>query len=287
MEKDIFKDQRLLMRFVRQVCLLPDTPALIQFVAGDEDYLLVCSRVVNAPAGGAPVLEPLIEIGRKHGLDFQVLKEKLTPVALALGLAVSSENESDYYEMLGVPLDADAADIKKAFRKRVHKVHPDTSCETTDSGQEFIHLKAAYQALSDPVLRQQYDETLQHVSLWKEKAEPVQGLSESISLNPLNGQNTIQKPPGRSKIFYQLGILFVLLILAVFIFDFLYRQNSIFDGGPNVRQEQFTEPKTVKKSMLKAEGSKLKADKDERSMLNAQSDPQIGLGHRLTQINTD
>ena len=247
---EIFKDQRLLTRFVRQLCLLPDTPALIQFVAGDEDYLLLCRRIVNAADGDALVLQELTDICRKHILDFQVLKEKLTPVALALGLAVSSENESDYYEMLGVPLDADAADIKKAFRKRVRKVHPDTSGEMTDSGQEFIHLKAAYQTLSDPVLRQQYDETLQHVSLWKEKAGPIQGLSGPVSLNPLNAQNTIQKWPGRTKIFYQLGVLFLLLILAVFIFDFLYRQNSIFDGDPTVKQEQVTEPPTEKKDSL-------------------------------------
>jgi hypothetical protein len=71
------------------------------------------------------------------------------------------------------------------------------------------------------------------------------------------------------------------MILAVFIFDFLYRQNSIFDGDPTVEQKQATEPKSVKEgipknsnikpqprntkirftkeSRLKAEGSKLKA----------------------------
>lgn len=246
MEKDLLKDQRLLTRFVRQLCLLPDTPALIQFVAGDEDYLLLCSRIVNASAGDARMLQPLEKICRTHSLDIHILKEKLIPVALALGLAVSSENQNDYYELLGVAWDADAGDIKKAFRKRVRKVHPDTSGEMADGGQEFIHLKAAYQTLSDPVLRQQYDETLQHVSLWKEKADSIQGLSESVSLNPLNAQNTNQKQPGRSKIFYQLGILFLLMILAVFILDFLYRQNSIFDGDPTVKQKQITEPKTVK-----------------------------------------
>jgi curved DNA-binding protein CbpA len=264
--EEIFKDQRLLTRFVRQLCLLPDTPALIQFVAGDEDYLLVCSRVVNATAGDAMVLKELTEIGRRHGLDFQVLKEKLTPVALALGLAVSSENQNDYYELLGLPWDADVADIKKAFRKRVRKVHPDTSGEMTDSGREFIHLKAAYQILSDPVLRAQYDETLQHVSLWKEKADHINKLPDlnpqdqspqsgiqrggfgfRSLLKPLIAQNTNQEEPGRTKIFYQLGILFLLMVLAVFILDFLYRQNSIFDGDPTVKQEQVTEPQTVKK----------------------------------------
>jgi curved DNA-binding protein CbpA len=248
---------------------LPDTPTLIQFVAGDEDYLLLCSRVVNASAGDARVLQELTEICRKHGLDFQVLKEKLTPVALALGLAVSSENQSDYYELLGVPWDADAADIKKAFRKRVRKVHPDTCSEMCDSGQEFIHLKAAYQILGDSVLRQQYDETLQHVNLWKEKGDPIRRLHGLRGLDPFNAQNTDQKRPGRTKIFYQLAVLFLLMILAVFIFDFLYRQSSIFDGDPTVKQEQATEPKSVK------EGSPKNS--------NIKPQPQITI-HRLNNI---
>ena len=137
--EDIFKDQRLLTRFVRQVCLLPDTPALIQFVAGGEDYLLLCSRIVNAPAGDEQVFQHLGKICRTHGLDIQILKEKLTPVALALGLAVSSENESDYYEMLGVPLDADAADIKTAFRKGCARCIPTPAVKwPTAAGNLFI-----------------------------------------------------------------------------------------------------------------------------------------------------
>jgi DnaJ-domain-containing protein 1 len=248
MEKDLFKDQRLLTHFVRKLCLLPDTPALIRFVAGDEDYLLLCSRIVNASADDALVFQPLEKICRAHSLDIHILKEKLTPVALALGLTVSSENQNDYYEMLGVPLDADADDIKTAFRKRVREVHPDTGGEMADSGREFIHLKAAYQILSDPALRAQYDETLQHVSLWKEKADSI---PNTHGLNPLTAPNADLKQPGRSKIFYQLGILFLLMILAVFIFDFLYRQNSIFDGDPTVKQERVTVPPTEKESSPK------------------------------------
>ena len=246
MGKDILKDQRLLTCFIRQLSSLPDTPALIQFVAGEEDYLLLCSRIVNASAGDTRKLQPLTEICRKNGLDFQVLKEKLTPVALALGLAVSSENQSDHYELLGVPLDANVADIKKAFRKRVRKVHPDTSGEMTDSGRKFIHLKAAYQILSDPALRQQYDETLQHMSFWKEKTDFINRSHKFCRLNPLIARNTNKKRHAHTKIFYQLGVLFLLMILAVFILDFLYRQNSIFDGDPSVKQKQVTKPKTLK-----------------------------------------
>ena len=272
-EKDIFKDKNLLTRFIRQLLSLPDTPSLIQFVAGDEDYLLLCSSIVNASAGDSQVLQQLSEICRKHSFDFQVLKERLTPVGQALGLALSSE-QIDYYELLGISSDARKADIKKAFRQKVRKVHHDTSGQMTDSGQDFISLKAAYQILCDPDLRQQYDETLQHVNLWKEKADPIHRLSGSRSLNPLIAQNTNLKRPGRTKIFYQLGVLFLLMILAVFILDFLYRQNSIFDGDATVEQKQATEPKSVK------EGS------PKNSNIKPQPHITIRRLHRLPQIKT-
>jgi curved DNA-binding protein CbpA len=234
MEKDIFKDQKLLTRFIRQLCTLPDTPSLIQFVAGDEDYMQLCSRIANASTSDTKVHRQLSEICRNHSLDFQVLKERLTPVGQALGLAVSSE-QIDHYALLGVSSDAPKADIKKAFRQKVRKVHPDTSGQITANSQNFINLKAAYQILSDPVLRRQYDKTLQEQSLWQEKAN----------------QSVVQKKTGRTKIFYQLAVLFLLMILAVFILDFLYRQNSIFDGEPAVKQKQVTEPKILKEGRQK------------------------------------
>jgi DnaJ-domain-containing protein 1 len=234
-KNDIFKDQRLLARFILKLRFLSDTPSLIQFVAGDEDYMRVCRRIVNASAGDARVPRQFTEICRKHGLDFQVLKEKLTPVALALGLAVSSEKQSNYYKLLGISSDARKGDIKKAFRQKVRQVHPDTSGQMTDSGQDFIHLKAAYQILSDPVLRRQYDETLPDENLWQEKGH----------------QPVSQKRHGRTKIFYQLGVLFLLMILAVFIFDFLYRQNSIFDGDYSVEHRQVQKPNAMKEGSQK------------------------------------
>jgi DnaJ-domain-containing protein 1 len=173
-KNDILKDQKLLTRFILKLRFLSDTPSLIQFVADDEDYMRLCRRIVNASAGDARVPRQFTEICRKHGLDFQVLKEKLTPVALALGLAVSSEKQSNYYKLLGISSDARKGDIKKAFRQKVRQVHPDTSGQMADSGQDFIHLKAAYQILSDPVLRRQYDETLPDENLWQEKGhQPV------------------------------------------------------------------------------------------------------------------
>ena len=262
-KKDIFKDKKLLTRFVWKLRFLPDTPALIQFVAVDEDYLLLCSRIVNAPNDRTPDFQLLKDICRKQEFNFQVLKEKLIPVARAFGLA---EDESDHYELLGVSRDADPDEIKKAFRKRVLQVHPDTGDQKNNSSQEFIHLKAAYQILSDPFLRQQYDKNLQDENLWKEKANHIH------RLNPLISQDPNQNQSAKTKIFYQLGGLFLLLIIAVFIFDFLYQQNSIFDGDHLKKQKQITKPKTLKAGVKQDSDSNTGQKSTEVKLLPNRSD---------------
>ena len=250
MNKDIFKDQKLLTRFIWKLQLLPDTPALIQFVAGDEDYLALCSRIVNAPGKCSQDLRALQEICQQQDLNFQVLVEKLTPVARAFGLV---DDQSDYYEVLGISRNADTVDIKKAFRKKVIEVHPDTSDQMGASSAEFINLQAAYQILSDPVLRQQYDENLRDVNLWKER---IQQNPEFRGLNPAFSHPIKDGPPRRNKIVYQLGGLFLFLIIMVFVFDFLYQQNSIFDGDQFPKQQQAGKTKTLKKGIkLDADGN--------------------------------
>jgi curved DNA-binding protein CbpA len=59
------------------------------------------------------------------------------------------------YEILGVPRDADAATIRRAFRKKVRNSHPDGGGST----ESFNALKSAYDILSDPDRRRLYDET--------------------------------------------------------------------------------------------------------------------------------
>jgi molecular chaperone DnaJ len=64
--------------------------------------------------------------------------------------------QRDYYEVLGIPKDADAKVIKNAFRKLAMQYHPDRN---KDSGAEerFKQIAAAYGVLSDPKKRAQYD----------------------------------------------------------------------------------------------------------------------------------
>ena len=62
----------------------------------------------------------------------------------------------DYYEILGVKKDASEGEIKKAYRRLAHKYHPDVSKEK-DAEKKFKKLSEAYEVLSDPQKRSQYD----------------------------------------------------------------------------------------------------------------------------------
>ncbi|MEQ1490623.1 MAG: DnaJ domain-containing protein, partial [Terricaulis sp.] len=65
--------------------------------------------------------------------------------------------DRDYYEVLGVARDADAATIKSAFRKLAMKLHPDQNPGCKVSEEKFKELGEAYAVLSDPEKRAAYD----------------------------------------------------------------------------------------------------------------------------------
>ncbi|HIS03622.1 MAG TPA: molecular chaperone DnaJ [Candidatus Pullichristensenella avicola] len=63
----------------------------------------------------------------------------------------------DYYEVLGVERTADEAAIKAAYRKLAKKLHPDVNPGDKDAEEKFKEVNEAYQVLSDPKKRAQYD----------------------------------------------------------------------------------------------------------------------------------
>ena len=63
----------------------------------------------------------------------------------------------DYYKILGVEKNAEADDIKKAYRKLALKYHPDRNPNNRDAEEKFKKISEAYAVLSDSEKRKQYD----------------------------------------------------------------------------------------------------------------------------------
>jgi len=83
----------------------------------------------------------------------------------------------DYYKTLGVPKNASADDIKKAYRKLARKLHPDVNPNDKEAHKKFQQINEANEVLSDPEKRKKYD---QHGENWKhadqyEQARQQQG----------------------------------------------------------------------------------------------------------------
>lgn len=67
-------------------------------------------------------------------------------------------SKRDYYEVLGVSKDASDKEIKKAYRKKAMKFHPDRNSDDPKAEEKFKEASEAYEVLRDTETRQRYDQ---------------------------------------------------------------------------------------------------------------------------------
>jgi hypothetical protein len=67
--------------------------------------------------------------------------------------------DKNYYQVLGINPKASADEIKKAYKKLARKYHPDLNPRRKSAEERFKRVQEAYEVLSDPVSRQEYDQS--------------------------------------------------------------------------------------------------------------------------------
>jgi curved DNA-binding protein len=77
----------------------------------------------------------------------------------------------DYYQILGVPRDADSVTVKRAYRTLARQYHPDLNAGNVEAAHKFKEVNEAYTVLSDAEKRRVYD---QFGADWKQAQTPNQ-----------------------------------------------------------------------------------------------------------------
>ncbi len=125
---------------------------------------------------------------------------------------------SNCYELLGVPPSASNAELRKAFRQLSKRLHPDTTSLPSDEAtRQFQNVCEAYDLLSDPVLRANYDLFIeQENNLKSQKKESYLRNTQPVQFSKAIG---VRRPLSGGELFSLLLLITsILLSLALGVF---------------------------------------------------------------------
>ena len=115
------------------------------------------------------------------------------------------------YELLGVSPTANNEELRKAFRQQSKRLHPDTTALPSDEAtKQFQNVCEAYDLLSDPVLRANYDLRIEKENnIINQKSEAYSTNMEPIQFSKSIG---VRRPFSNGELFS-----LVLLVTSIFL----------------------------------------------------------------------
>lgn len=152
-------------------------------------------------------------------------------VVLLVPVVISNMDYSlNHYQILGVPPTASAMEIKQAWKGLVLRYHPDKVAEAERDGaqEHFIQISTAYEALSDPQKRSQYDYERQQTTFSRPYHRPQyhqhrRRRQSSSSFSSMIGNTEL--------IFLALAIMFIPRFLLPYLQNRPNKNASVRDSG--------------------------------------------------------
>lgn len=86
---------------------------------------------------------------------------------------------ADYYRVLGIEPGADQHAIKSAYRRLARQNHPDVA-KVENAAKRFLLIQKAFEVLSDPKKRQQYDRLTSKRNIRPQPTPPQAGTGSSF-----------------------------------------------------------------------------------------------------------